>query len=44
MNMRDKDYTEDIGIKPLKESVIGSTIKSLKRLSRLLVMWEKQTS
>ena len=38
MNMRDKDYTEDIGIKPVKESVIGSIIKSLRRLSTLLVM------
>ena len=38
MNMWDKDYTKDIGTKTLKESVIGSAIKSLRRISRFLVL------
>ena len=38
MNMWDKDYTKDIGTKTLKESVIGSVIKSLRRISRFLVL------
>jgi hypothetical protein len=32
MNTWDKDYTKDIGTKTLKESVIGSVIKSLRRI------------